>query len=205
MNICTYLQNKAKLVEYLESMKMTKTQLKNIVKECILELAKEGQLNEIASKSDQQFRSGNYSQKTNLQEQSYGDLAEREKLRSTIRQSFVEEDSFMQHISSDQSFTSGLQRPARFGPAPDKMLIENLAMNMAKGDASHAAKYAAIFADTAINTVPQQAAAGDTQGAAPYMTNGNMTEVRSHEGLQKLSGGDVGRWATVAFGGKKAK
>lgn len=176
-----------------------------MIKECILELAHEGQLNEIASRSNQVAQPTQYLQKTNLQERSYSDLIERESLRSKLRQNFVEEDSFVQQINSDQGFAQPAQRQARVGLSHDKVLIENLALNMAKGDPSHAARYAAIFADTAINTVPQQAAAGDTEGAAPYMANGNMTEVITHEGLQKLSGGDVSRWATVAFGGKKAK
>lgn len=184
---------------------MTKTQLKTLIKECILELAKEGQLIEAETTNNQPMQAVTYSQKANLQERSHGDLIERERLRSTIRQSFVEEEPYMQQINSNQGFAPSFRKPSRVESSPDKMLIENLAMNMAKGDPSHAARYAAIFADTAVNTVPQQAAAGDTQGAAPYMTNGNMTEVISHEGLQKLSGGDVSRWATVAFGGKKAK
>lgn len=176
-----------------------------MIKECILELAQEGQLNDISIETKERARPVNHIKKPNLQENSYGDLVERERLRSKLRQNFVEEDSYLQQFNSDQGFESIPQRQPRVGVARDKMLIENLALNMAKGDPSHAARYAAIFADTAVNTVPQQAAAGDTDGAAPYMTNGNMTEVVSHEGLQKLSGGDVSRWATVAFGGKKAK
>jgi hypothetical protein len=180
-------------------MKMTKTQFKNMVKECLLEIIKEGQIHEIATSQ--------HNSSANHASYSASSAYDRERIRSSIRNAVLENP--VDHGDMSNGFNYPLQHDSagyNMG-SNQKMLIENMAMNMAKGNSQHAATYAAIFADTAINTIPKQAAAGDTQGAGGLMgaSHGNMTEIVSEQGLQKLAGGDMARWATVAFGGKKAK
>lgn len=178
---------------------MTKTQFKKMIKECILEMIQDGQLNEIAAASSSKPAYNHAQQSVSP----YGSLVEKESLRSTIKQSFLEGDSG--NFTTGEGHTYSLNSSGPSFGAPQKTLIENLALGMAKGNASHAATYAAIFADTAMHTVPQQAALGDTQGAAGFMTNGSGIESVTYDGLQKLAGGDMSKWATVAFGGKKGR
>lgn len=176
---------------------MTKTQFKNMIKECLIELIQEGQLNEIAVPA----KPANVFEHASNQS-AFQSTINREQIRSTIRNNFLEPNNEFQSQAS-HTYSLNNAGPSQLSHGK-QTLIEGLALGMAKGNPEHAATYAAIFADTAMHTVPKQAAYGDTQGASGFVSHGaGMTENVSTESIQQLAGGDMSRWATVAFGGKK--
>ena len=76
--------------------------------------------------------------------------------------------------------------------------INSMAMGAAGGNRKQAELMKAIFADTALNTLPQQAEVIPGSG----MTNADMNAPGVDIGELAL-GGDMSRWANVAFSGKK--
>ena len=70
---------------------------------------------------------------------------------------------------------------------------------MSHGDSKMADAYASIFADTAVNTLPNMLA-GEGSGIGSRRAE-QLTESVNSEQLQNMAvAGDVSRWAKVAFG-----
>jgi hypothetical protein len=175
-------------------MKLTKTEFKSMIKECIRELVKEGAFNEVlteeisnAVKSNPRVASNDMVSKKNPV-----DVARARSLAA--RMAGYNEFSGNSEEVSDMPMNENL-----------KKLIETTSSQMSKGDSKAANAYAAILADTAINTLPQQMAQDPSRnGGYGAMAAAGMQGVQEKVAPQELQAiapsGDVSHWAKLAFG-----
>lgn len=162
-------------------MKLTKSDLKAILKECLLELIQEGVLDS----------------KPILKKNNAADLKE----EKSLFKNQIEARRLAQMIAGgDSDDIQGMMRSTSQVAPINEARVNNLALEMAKGDKSKANLYAAIFADTAANTLPQQIVNDVNSGGMPGMS---MTESVSSQEIDSMANGDAQRWAKIAFAGKK--
>lgn len=194
-------------------MKLTKGEFKVMIKECIKELIKEGAFNQALHEAG----IGKLVNKTGMTSapkqtapsaQGYKDPVLAERARAAARRiTGLDEDidNMVPDSFSSGGDTESLQETPRLSSNPGlQNLVEGTARMMAKGDNRLAESYAAIFADTAMNTLPKMMMNDpNRQGygnLAAAGLQGNVEKVKSEE-LEKLAPtGDVTRWATLAFG-----
>lgn len=175
-------------------MKLTRLEFKNIIKSCIKELIKEGAFDQVMKEclqsSSKSFRLS--------EEQGQILLAGSKKPTRSIDNNIKEK--LRASVSDDDEVYDQVEEPLNPGLVN---LIENTAGIMAKGDKNTANAYAEIFADTAINTLPQQLAndVGKDSGYGAIGPQQGMKEKVQPEQLKSLAqNNDMGRWARVAFG-----
>lgn len=194
-------------------MKLTKSEFKAMIKECMRELIKEGAFGdptlmaESHTPSSSKTSVGGGRPSPNAQQRSKAPassrdpiLAERAKMEARrIVGADDEINSMMPNQGADSHHTGQIQNPGL------QNLVESTARMMAKGNSKLAEEYASIFADTALNTLPKMMA-NDTERrgyghlAAAGM-QGDQVEKVNEEQLQSLAPtGDMSRWAAVAFG-----
>lgn len=185
-------------------MKLTRGELKSIIKECFKELIKEGvfdgQLVSESSRSGRVSSTSKASNKTTTQTDPYAVERARAAAR---RMAGADDDEFvgLPPLSSN----SGPVEEATIHNNPGlQNLVEQTARMMAKGDTQMAKDYAAIFADTAVNTLPQMMMNDpNRQGYGNLAAAGMQAQVEKvkPEELKSLAPtGDITRWATLAFG-----
>jgi len=158
-------------------MKLTRSQFKGLMKECLTELINEGMFDKHLEKLTE-GRQAKPSAPVNML---YGNGNARPTPPSGLEQGASGEINprLMQAVQNVVSQT----------PSGKKSMFEQIMM------------------DTAINTLQKQIAGGDGFGSASGLSQEMpiAPEVAAHDNaqLQALAGGNVSRWATAAFGGKK--
>ena len=203
-------------------MKLTKTEFKTMIKECIKELIKEGVFNSALKES---LSSVPRSQQS---------TGRRSAEQSPPLDAFTSPESFSnpfgtpdarsiasKMVGYDELLGAEAGMPVGDYGSPGsagmpinpamKQIIENTARAMGKGNAVHTNNYAAIFADTAMHTYPNQlmndpSRGGGFAGLAGAAAAGMQEQVNTEQ-LKHLAGGggaDMTRWAKVAFGGGKS-
>lgn len=180
-------------------MKMTKNDFKGLIKECIRELITEGAFNEVAvvmaegTKPNTSIRAAAKELiQQNQQKKSPVDIARARGLAARMAgyEDFMPENSEASSAPINENL---------------KKLIETTSVQMGKGDSKAANAYAAILADTAMNTLPQQMAQDTSRGGgygalAAASMQGSQEKVAPQELLAIAPQGDVGHWAKLAFG-----
>lgn len=171
-------------------MKLTKGEFRKIIKECMQELINEGAfdlvLKEILNNNYEKFFSAEEKNKKN------NFTVEQQKLKETTNK----------HVGADKEENFGNTENIPINPRLQS-LVENVATSLAKGNSALANQYVAIFADTAINTLPKQLANDPTKGNFSSINGINehsyLNKVHEQD-LQKLAPmGDIKKWAELAF------
>lgn len=173
-------------------MKLTKSDLKAILKECLLELIEEG-----VFESSMKF-----SKEESLKNKNKSNLKE----ENNIFKNQIEARKFAQMIAgnSTEDEISSLSRTNTVAESVNNERVKSLALEMAKGDKAKANLYATIFADTAINTLPNQLVNDVNSGGMPSAVS-SMNESVSDKKIKELAvNGDSMRWAKIAFATKKS-
>lgn len=180
-------------------MKMTKNDFKGLIKECLLELVQEGAFNQVANVIAENVRPNTSTRaaakdlvQQNQQKKNPADVDRARRLAAKM----AGYDEFVPETSDSPS-----------APINEnlKKLIETTSVQMGKGDSKAANAYAAILADTAMNTLPQQMAQDTSRGGgygalAAASMQGTQEKVAPQE-LQAIAPqGDVSHWAKLAFG-----
>ena len=185
-------------------MKLTKSEFKAMIKECMRELIKEGAFGQTITESKNTTSKQKMVQPTStrLTGPASRDPMVAERARMAARRMAGAEDDLdammPPGLSDTASPSAQIQNPGL------QNLVESTARMMAKGDSQLAESYASIFADTAVNTLPQMMA-NDTDrrgygNLAAAGMQGQVEKVNEQE-LQSLAvAGDMSRWAAVAFG-----
>lgn len=193
-------------------MKLTKGEFKVMIKECIKELIKEGAFNQalheagigkLATKPSSGLVPKGVNQPASSKSVKDPMLAERAKMAARRIAGFEDEIDSMVPDSFAEGDEGTMQETKMINPGLQN-LVEGTARMMAKGDNRLAESYAAIFADTAMHTLPKMMMNDpNRQGYGNLAAAGmqaNVEKVKSEE-LQMLAPtGDVTRWATLAFG-----
>ena len=177
-------------------MKMTKSDFKGLIKECLRELIQEGAFNEVAT-----VMAENVKPNTSIRAAAK-DLVQQKKSPVDVARA----RSLAARMAGYDDFASEMS-DAPSGPINEnlKKLIEATSSQMGKGDSKAANAYAAILADTAMNTLPQQMAQDTSRGGgygalAAAGMQGAQEKVAPQE-LQAIAPqGDVSHWAKLAFG-----
>lgn len=177
-------------------MKMTKSDFKGLIKECIRELIKEGAFNEVANVMAENVKPNSsirIAARDMIEKKNPVDTARARNLAARMAgyDDFVPESSEM---NSSMPINENL-----------KKLIETTSNQMGKGDSKAANAYAAILADTAMNTLPQQMAQdtsrGGGYGAMAAASMQGAQEKVAPQDLQAIApSGDMSHWAKLAFG-----
>lgn len=180
-------------------MKLTKTEFKSMIKECIRELVKEGAFNEVlteeisnVAKSTRVASSDMVSKKNPI------DVARARSLAA--RMAGYNDFGGNSEDMSDIPMNTTMPMNENL-----KKLIETTSSQMGKGDTKAANAYAAILADTAIHTLPQQmsqdTSRGGGYGALAAASMQGIQEKVAPKELQAIAPqGDVTHWAKLAFG-----
>jgi len=185
-------------------MKLTRGEFKTMLKECIKELIKEGAFGQALSENFKGVSARNNGQQTVQQRQQpqQQDPYLAERARSAARRM----------AGADAEFIGGQEQMGPdFNPSPERLqnkglqnLVDQTAFSMAKGDQKLAESYAAIFADTAIHTLPKMMAQDPNRSGYGHLAAAGMQaheEQVAPEQLQSLAvGGDITRWAALALG-----
>ena len=176
-------------------MKMTKNDFKGLIKECIRELIKEGAFNEVA---------------TVMAENTNPTSSVRAAARDMINQKNPVDTARARGLAArmagyDEYTPETSDMPSAPMNENLKKLIEATSSQMGKGDSKAANAYAAILADTAMNTLPQQMAQDPSRnGGYGAMAAAGMQGVQEKVAPQELQAiapsGDVSHWAKLAFG-----
>ena len=185
-------------------MKLSRADFKDVIKECIKELIKEGAFNKalkecvMSSVPD----SDDDDDKMNLFE-----ISKPSKISSIDKQ--IQTNAAraaarrMVSVDNEKSLSEDYHVNNSINPALQH-LIENTAHAIGKGNEAAANTYAEIFADTAMNTIPNQMANDSNRqgyGALAAPGAGQMQERVDPRELQSLAKqGDVTHWAKLAFG-----
>lgn len=183
-------------------MKMTKSDFKGLIKECIRELIKEGAFNEVAV-----VMSENVNKTTNIRAAA-SDLVQQKKnpvdaaRARSLAARMAGYDDFVPGGVDVSDVPTNTTMPMNENL---KKLIETTSHHMGKGDSKAANAYAAILADTAINTLPQQMAQdpsrGGGYGALAAAGMQGIQEKIAPEELEAIApAGDMSHWAKLAFG-----
>lgn len=187
-------------------MKMKKSEFKAMIKECIKELIKEGAFNQALKENG---LIGESVQANKSSASVISDSAKQAHARAiAMRMAGADDISDMMSPGSRIVDDSGLTSPSQGVLDPRmKQIIESTAHGIARGNKEEAQQLAAILADTAVNTYPQQMM-NDAGGGVAAMAQAGMQahqESVSQEDLEQLMGPhkDLNRWATVAFSKQK--
>ena len=178
-------------------MKLTKTEFKTMIKECIRELVKEGAFNEVLTEEISNIsRNPRASSNDLITKKNPVDAARAKNLAARM----AGYDDYMPTGSDDVPMNTSLQINDGL-----KKLIETTSSQMGKGDSKAANAYAAILADTAMNTLPQQMAQDTSRGGGyGALAAASMQGVQEKVAPQELQAiapqGDVSHWAKLAFG-----
>lgn len=185
-------------------MKLNKSEFKNMIKECIRELVDEGAFNEVLKENIVPALT-----QTQVKRPAAKDLVqEKDPIKKARAQAMArriagyDEYAGLSNIPEDVS--AGQSAPINDNL---KRLIESTANQMSKGDSKAANAYAAIFADTAMNTLPQQLAndpgsSGGFGSLAAAAMQGAQEKVTETELKSLAPTGDMTRWAKIALGTK---
>jgi len=186
-------------------MKLSKSEFKSMIKECIRELVNEGAFNEVL-KENIFANLQETEEPTNKKRVPAKDLIQKDPVKQAEMQALARRiagyDQFdgMPNVSEDMG-------KAASAPMNDnlKRLVETTAAQISKGDQNAANAYAAIFADKAMNTLPQQLAndPGSTGGfgsLAAATMQGAQEKVTEGEIKSLAPSGDTSRWDKLAFG-----
>jgi hypothetical protein len=196
-------------------MKLTKGEFKAIIKECIKELITEGAFNAVLNESLQQTNIlSNRSSSSGTKTQHVGskEKVNKERIRELVK-SMVSPDpeEDYRHGRLDGRLAEKTLMKEKYVKASPELqkLVESAATTMANGNQELASQYAAIFADTAINTIPKQMAIDSNRSGYASLSalgvNPHIEKV-NEEVLQSLAPkGDMSRWAELAFGNANKK
>jgi len=177
-------------------MKMTKNDFKGLIKECIRELIKEGAFNEVANVMSENARP------TSSVRTAARDMVNQKNPVDTARaRALAARMAGYDDVNTDTDNTSTSV------PMNQNLLklVEATSNQMSKGDNKMANAYAAILADTAMHTLPQQMAQDPSRNSgygamAAAGMQGAQEKVAPQE-LQAIApSGDVSHWAKLAFG-----
>jgi hypothetical protein len=181
-------------------MKMTKSDFKGMIKECIRELIKEGAFNDayIMSESARAASTTNRTASNDMVSQKNPvDVA---RARAAAARMAGYDDMGL-------GASENANVPTSSAPINQNMkkLVEAASTQMSKGDSKMANAYAAILADTAMHTLPQQMAQDPSRnggyGAMAAAGMQSEQEKVNPEQLQAIApAGDLGHWAKLAFG-----
>lgn len=182
-------------------MKMTKSDFKGMIKECIRELIKEGAFNEVANVV---LESAGTTPKSSIRAAA-SDMINQPKKNpvdaARARSAAMRMAGYNDFMPED----TGASMPS--APMNDglKKLIEATSTQMSKGDNKMANAYASILADTAMNTLPQQMAQDPSRnGGYGALAAAGMQGAQEKVAPQELQAiapsGDMSHWAKLAFG-----
>lgn len=185
-------------------MKMTKTDFKGLIKECIRELIKEGAFNEVANVVLENAGAG---PKTSIRVAASDMVSKSNKNPVDVaraRAAAARMAGYDDFMPEGDSTSYGSQAVPNVNHELKK-LIEATSTQMSKGDNKMANAYAAILADTAINTLPQQMAQDPSRngGYSAFAAAGmqGAQEKVAPQDLEAIApSGDVSHWAKLAFG-----
>jgi len=180
-------------------MKMTKSDFKGLIKECIRELIKEGAFNEVATvmaENATPTSSVRTAARDMVSQKNHVDIARAR--AAAARMAGYDDLGF-------SSETSDMPMPTAPINQNMKKLVEATSSQMSKGDSKMASAYAAILADTAMHTLPQQMAQDPSRnGGYGAMAAAGMQGAQEKVAPQELQAiapsGDVSHWAKLAFG-----
>ena len=183
-------------------MKLTKTEFKGIIKDCIKELIKEGAFSDVLRESVQEANITNSNStrigsKELISKKSSIDSA---KLKNIAAQMAGYNEFVQPEFQSNNPIAESVPMNQNL-----VKLVEATSTQLGKGDSNAANAYAAIFADTAMNTLPQQMAQDPSRnGGYGAMAAAGMQGVQEKVAPQELQAiapsGDVSHWAKLAFG-----
>jgi hypothetical protein len=180
-------------------MKMTKNDFKGLIKECIRELITEGAFNEVANVMAENVNPNSSirsAARDIIEKKNPVDVARAR--AAAARMAGYEQDGFGNENISESIPSAPMNQNM-------KKLVEATSAQMSKGDNKMANAYAAILADTAMHTLPQQMAQDTSRGGgygamAAAGMQGAQEKVAPQE-LQAIApSGDVSHWAKLAFG-----
>jgi hypothetical protein len=182
-------------------MKMTKSDFKGMIKDCIRELIKEGAFNEVGAVMSEGTRTA----------PSTNRVASRDMINQKSPVDAARTRAAAARIAGydDMGFGSSENSDMQISSAPMNQnmqkLVEAASNQMSKGDNKMANAYAAILADTAMHTLPQQMAQDPSRnggyGAMAAAGMQGAQEKIAPEQLQAIApSGDIGHWAKLAFG-----
>jgi len=180
-------------------MKLTKTEFKAMIKECIRELVKEGAFNEVLTEE--------VSNAVKTNRVASGDMISKKNPVDVARaRSLAARVAGYNDFGGNSEDTSDIPMSTTMPMNESlKKLIETTSSQMSKGDSKAANAYAAILADTAINTLPQQMSQDPSRGSGyGALAAANMQNVQEKVAPKELQAiapqGDIGHWAKLAFG-----
>jgi len=180
-------------------MKMSKSDFKGLIKECIRELIKEGAFNEVVTVMAENANP------TNSIRVAARDMVNQ---KNPVDAARARAAAARMAGYDDFGFTSeATDVPTSSAPMNQNMkkLVEATSTQMSKGDSKMASAYAAILADTAMHTLPQQMAQDPSRnGGYGAMAAAGMQGAQEKVAPQELQAiapsGDVSHWAKLAFG-----
>jgi len=200
-------------------MKLTKSEFKTMIKECIKELIGEGAFDQALQEaginsstpvlSNRPNRPLTQGKKPAAPQNQRGQQLD-ENLRERVRQTasaIVGKDDFRYGPSfGSEEFEDQYQSMVPLGL---QKLVESAAQSVSHNDPNIANQYAEIFADTAMHTLPKQMSSdpqrGGYAGMAAVNAHVQVEKVREDQ-LQSLAPqGDMSHWAMLAFGGAGGK
>lgn len=179
-------------------MKMTKNDFKGLIKECIRELIKEGAFNEVATVMAE-----------NTNPTSSVRAAARDMINQKNPVDVARARAAAARMAGYDELSFGASESVDIPSAPMnqnmKKLVEATSSQMSKGDSKMASAYAAILADTAMHTLPQQMAQDPSRnGGYGAMAAAGMQGAQEKVAPQDLQAiapsGDMSHWAKLAFG-----
>lgn len=179
-------------------MKMSKADFKGMIKECIRELIKDGAFADVLAEG---------TNKQTAPKQNSFRAAAKELIAENPK---VDKDKLKAQAAQMSGYYQGAEEGYSASDAKPinehvKKIISATANEMGKGNSKLSNAYAAIFEDTAMHTLPQQLAndTGTGSGMAALTAAGmqHQEEKVAPAQLESMAvGGDMGRWAQVAFG-----
>jgi hypothetical protein len=186
-------------------MKLTKADFKSIIKECITELIKDGSFNEVLRESMQDL--GNTPLPAAApKRKSAQDLLTANPVNSAMARAAAARMTGYDDYNVPGMNSDDLSEMTNMPVNQNVLkLVETTAAQISKGDSKSANAYAAILADTAMNTLPQQMAQDPSRGGgygalAAAGMQGHQEKVAPQE-LQAIApSGDMSHWAKLAFG-----
>lgn len=188
-------------------MKLSKSEFKSMIKECIRELVNEGAFNEVLKENI--FANLQQTEPTvaaNKKRTPAKDLIQKDPVKQAQMQALARRIAGYDQFDAMPNASENISNMSS-APMNDnlKRLVETTAAQISKGDQNAANAYAAIFADTAMNTLPQQLAndPGSTGGfgsLAAATMQGAQEKVTEGEIKSLAPSGDTSRWAKLAFG-----
>lgn len=191
-------------------MKLTKNEFKGMIKDCIKELIKEGAFDQALAEEGAireakiPARGQAPAQPQRKPQPRATDPMMAQRARDAARRMVGADDyrygpGFSDDVPEDfENVTITQQAPGL------QRLVESVASHVAKGDQKVANQYAAIFADTAMNTLPKQMANDSNRSGYGGLAGlGAHTQVEkvNEQDIQSLAPmGDMSHWAQLAFG-----